>query len=130
MGSTRASGRAALVKGSVRRRGRTWAITYDEPTVPGAPRKQRTKSGFASAGDAQRYLREQLRRIDTATYAPPEKTTIERYLAEEWLPSTRRRVRPLTYARYESLARVHVIPHIRRARVDGADAGASRDALR
>jgi Arm DNA-binding domain len=90
------------VKGSVRRRGAGWAITYDEPAT-GGKRRQRTKAGFTSRALAERYLREQLRRIDTATYAPPEKTTLERYLVDEWLPATRRRVR----SRSSAMSRSH-----------------------
>ena len=47
-----------------------WAARWDEPGE-GGKRRQRRKGGFATKRKADRFLRDQLARLDDGTYATP-----------------------------------------------------------
>jgi integrase len=99
-----------MARGSVRQRGSTWTVVFDEPRAHGR-RRQRSKGGFRTRKDAERYLREQLVSLDARTYVPPRKLTVATYLAEHWLPAMHARgLRPSTLARYESHTRCAINP--------------------
>jgi integrase len=99
-----------MAQGSVRQRGTTWTVVFDEPRADGR-RRQRSKGGFRTRKDAERYLREQLVSLDAGTYMAPHKLTVATYLAEHWLPAMQARgLRPSTLARYESHVRCAITP--------------------
>ena len=99
-----------MAQGSVRQRGTTWTVVFDEPRADGR-RRQRSKGGFRTRKDAERYLREQLVSLDAGTYMAPHKLTVAIYLAEHWLPAMQARgLRPSTLARYESHVRCAITP--------------------
>ena len=79
-----------MAQGSVRQRGSTWTVVFDEPRAEGR-RRQRSKGGFRTRKDAERYLREQLVSLDAGTYMAPHKLTVATYLAEHWLPAMQAR---------------------------------------
>jgi integrase len=99
-----------MAQGSVRQRGTTWTVVFDEPRADGR-RRQRSKGGFRTRRDAERYLREQLVSLDAGTYMAPHKLTVATYFAEHWLPALQARgLRPSTLARYESHLRCAITP--------------------
>jgi integrase len=99
-----------MAQGSVRQRGSTWTVVFDEPRTDGR-RRQRSKGGFRTRKDAERYLREQLVTLDARTYVAPRKLTVATYLVEHWLPAMHARgLRPSTLARYESHVRCAIAP--------------------
>jgi integrase len=99
-----------MARGSVRQRGGTWTVVFDEPRAQGR-RRQRSKGGFRTRKDAERYLREQLVSLDARTYVAPQKLTVAAYPAEHWLPAMHARgLRPSTLARYESHVRCAIVP--------------------
>jgi integrase len=103
-----------MAQGSVRQRGSTWTVVFDEPRADGR-RRQRSKGGFRTRKDAERYLREQLVSLDAGTYMAPHKLTVATYLAEHWLPAMQARgLRPSTLARYESHVRCAITPALGR----------------
>jgi integrase len=110
------------VTGHVRKRGQTWTVVHDEPS-PDGKRRQRTKGGFATKRDAQRYLTDALARIDGSTYASPSKLALGEYLTDEWLPAVESTLRPLSVTRYRSIIRLYITPHIGAARVQGLSGG-------
>jgi hypothetical protein len=79
-----------MAQGSVRQRGTTWTVVFDEPRADGR-RRQRSKGGFRTRKEAERYLREHLVSLDVSldagTYIAPHKLTMATYLAEHWLPA-------------------------------------------
>jgi integrase len=93
------------MRGSIRRRGGSWTVTYDEPA--GAGRRQRSKGGFATKREAQAFLTEALRRIDVGTYSAPAKVTLGAYLVDEWLPAATPTLRPSSVATYG-----HMVKHL------------------
>jgi integrase len=99
-----------MARGSVRQRGTTWTVVLDEPRADGR-RRQRSKGGFRTRKDAERYLREQLVSLDAGTYMAPHKLTVATYLAEQWLPAMQARgLRPSTLERYEDHVRCAITP--------------------
>jgi integrase len=99
-----------MARGSVRQRGITWTVVFDEPQADGR-RRQRSKGGFRTRKDAERYLREQLVSLDAGTYMAPHKLTVATYLAEHWLPAMQARgLRPSTLTRYEDHVRCAITP--------------------
>jgi Arm DNA-binding domain/Phage integrase, N-terminal SAM-like domain len=99
-----------MAQGSVRQRGSTWTVVFDEPR-PDGRRRQRSKGGFRTRKDAERYLREQLVSLDAGTYMAPHKLTVATYLTEHWLPAMQARgLRPSTLERYESHVRCAITP--------------------
>jgi Arm DNA-binding domain len=67
------------MRGHTYRRGSTWTAVYDEPGDEGK-RRQRSKGGFPTRKDAQRFPTDQLARIDSGGYAAPSKLTLGEYL--------------------------------------------------
>jgi integrase len=99
-----------MARGSVRQRGSTWTVVFDERRTDGW-RRQRSKGGFRTRKEAERYLREQLVSLDARTYVAPHKLTVATYLTEHWLPAMQARgLRPSTLARYESHVRCAIGP--------------------
>src|SRR5215472_10623052 len=90
----------------------SWGYTVDLG-VPGAPRDQRKKMGFATKAGAL----EDMHRVQTAkadgTYLAPSKQTLGDYL-ETWVRGGCGDVRPWTLRGYESVVRVHIIPRLGR----------------
>lgn len=95
------------MRGSTRRRGRTWTCYYDGPADPGtAKRVQKSKGGFRTQKDAQRYLATVVvETADTGAFTEPSRTPLARFLTDEWLPAVRGQLRPLTVRKYDQIAR-------------------------
>jgi integrase len=111
------------MRGSIRRRGRSWTVTYDEGFDEHGRRRQRSKAGFATRAEAQRFLTDALSRLDGGTYAAPSKTTVRDYLEAEWLPAVTGTVRPLSLEKYRSIVKLRILPtlgHLRLQALTGA----------
>ena len=98
-----------MQRGSLRKRGATWTAYYftDDGT-----RRQHSKGGFRTKAEAQAYLTEVLGRIQRREFVEPHKLTLAEYLSERWLPAQEINLRSTTYASYESIIRLHIIPHL------------------
>jgi Arm DNA-binding domain len=90
--------------GSVRKRGSTWSVRYDEPTDDGG-RRQRRRGGFATRREAQGWLAEQTRRIRDNVYVPPSRLTVATFSRDEWLPHAERTLRPMSARAYAAMVR-------------------------
>jgi integrase len=110
------------MRGHVYKRAQTWTVVHDEPGEDGK-RKQRSKGGFAIRREAQRYLNDQLARLDRGTYAAPSKLTVAEFLAGEWLPAAESTIRPNTFAAYERSVRLHIRPPIGGIRLQSLSGG-------
>jgi integrase len=110
------------MRGSVRKRGASWSVVFDEP-APDGQRRQRTKGGFGTRRDAQTYLTEQLARLDGGTYSAPAKITIAAFLEEHWLPTIAGKLRANTVATYRTLARSYIVPAIGGVRLQALTPG-------
>ena len=100
------------MRGHVYKRGSTWTVVYDEKPDENGKRRQRSKGGFATRREAQRFLTDTLARLDTGSYAAPSKLTVADYLEREWLPAVEGTLRPLSVQRYRSIIRLYIKPRI------------------
>ncbi len=110
------------MRGTTYKRGGTWTVVYDEPEQDGR-RRQRSKGGFATRRDAERFLRDQLARLDSGSYAAPSKLTVADFLKREWLPAVEGTLRPLSAEKYRQAVRLYVEPRIGSQRLQGVSGG-------
>ena len=86
-----------------------WAFQVDL-NAPGAPRRQRQGSGYATRGAAVAAMREAQSRADAGEPEPTRLTTGQ--WLERWLPSMRGRVRGGSWVGYELAVRRHLAPRL------------------
>ena len=110
------------MRGHVYKRGQSWTVVHDEPSDVGK-RRQRSKGGFATRREAQRYLNDQLSRLDQGSYSAPSKLTVREFLEGEWLPAVESTIRPNTAAAYERSVRLHIQPHVGAIRLQSLSGG-------
>lgn len=111
------------MRGSVRKRGSSWAIVYDEGRDPvTGKRQQRWKSGFRTRLDAERALSKTVTSVQDGTYVRPTDQTVAELL-DEWLEVRRSKLRPGTWATYRRYIDVHVVPAIGAMKLQSLDAG-------
>ena len=99
------------MRGSVRKRGGSWAVIYDEPRADGR-RRQRWLSGFRTRKDAEAKLAEVLGQLAGTGYVEPAKLTVGDYLEHQWLPAVRGSLRSGTWENYARTLRTRVIPRL------------------
>jgi hypothetical protein len=90
------------MRGHVYRRGSSWTVVYDEQPDENGKRRRRSKGGFSTKKEAQRFLTDTLARIDGGSYAAPSKLTMTEFLEREWLPAVESTLRPLSAQRYRA----------------------------
>jgi integrase len=110
------------MRGSTKRRGASWYATWDlEPEDLGADpvtgnrrqrRRQRSKGGFRTRKDAERFVRETVAAVDAGTFIEPSRQPLGDFLEREWLPAVEGRLRPLSIRTYRQAIRVHIVPRI------------------
>ena len=111
------------MRGHVTKRGSTWTVVYDEGTGEDGKRRQRSKGGFATRREAESFLTDTLQRLDTGSYARPQKVTFADYVHRQWLPSVKSTIRPLTFKGYERVMTRNVIPGIGSVRLQSLSGG-------
>jgi len=111
------------MRGHTYKRGQSWSAVYDELPDETGKRRQRSKGGFQTRKEAQRFLTDTLARIDSGSYAQPSKLTVAEFLEFEWLPAVENTLRPLSIQRYRSLVRLYIRPRIGSMRLQGLSAG-------
>ena len=95
----------------VGKRGSTWTAYYYVADLDGQ-RRQRSKGGFKTKAEAQRYLTATVAAVERGEYVEPVKLTLADYLRSRWLPLMQSQVRPSTWDSYCRLMEIHVIPRI------------------
>lgn len=89
--------------------GKRWRVIYDGPPDPETgKRRQRQKRGFTRERDAQRFLRDQLAKVEDGTYVARSTQTLAEYLRDAL---DGMKLRDTARANYEGAAR-YVIPRI------------------
>ena len=97
------------MKGSIKRRGKSWRIIVDVGRDESGQRKQQWYSGFQTKKAAEEKLTEILGSLQGGAYVEPTKRTVASFLGE-WLPSIAASVRPSTWTAYRILCEAHIIP--------------------
>jgi integrase len=111
------------MRGHVYKRGTTWTVVCDEGHDEHGRRRQRSKGGFATRRDAQRFLTDVLARLGDGSYAQPSKLTLAEFLEGEWLPAVEGTLRPLSVQTYAALIRGHMVPRLGSLRLQAVTGG-------
>jgi len=98
------------VKGSVKKRGKTWRIIVDIGRDENGKRQQKWYSGFATRRAAEAKLTEIKASLQSGEYVEPSKRTLGAFLVKEWLPSIAASVRPSTSTAYKMICDKRIVP--------------------
>ncbi len=98
------------MRGSIRKRGRTytWYLFVPDPAT-GKPR-QRSRGGYRTKRECQAGLNDALAAIRAGTFVEASRRTTGSFLRDEWLAAMELNVRPTTWATYKGLLDAYVIP--------------------
>ena len=99
------------MRGHAYKRGTSWTVVYDEQPADDGKRHQRSKGGFATQKEAERFLTDALARIDGRTYVEPARITLTDW-CEQWLGVQRSRLRPSTWESYRDVLQGRVMPEL------------------
>ncbi len=100
------------MRGSICKRGKTWAYVVDiGKDARTGKRKQAKKGGFATRAAAQQALAAVLVELQQGAYIAPSKLTVGEFLTE-WLPSMRHTVRDNTFAVYRINIEKYIVPNV------------------
>jgi integrase len=99
------------MRGHVRKRGRKWAVVYDEGVDEKGRRVQRWKSGYATKREAEAALTKILNSLAEGEYVRPTADTFGTFL-DEWLEAVEHELRPSTFASYRMMIRRHIKPRL------------------
>src|SRR5207248_5303079 len=89
-GARRRRGAGRLMRGHVRKRGRTYSYWIELPNDPvSGARRQATKGGFRTKRECQDALTETLELVRTGRFVHQSSRTVRAFLVDEWLPSVR-----------------------------------------
>jgi len=97
------------MKGHTAQRGKTWTYWVDADRDEAGKRKQITKGGFPTEREARKALNLLMVDLDRGTHVETTKQTVAAFM-REWLPSSKGRVKPSTWATYRSLTEKQIIP--------------------
>jgi integrase len=97
-----------MQRGFVRKRGSSWTAYYYVTTARG--RRQHSKGGFRTKGEAQAYLTRTLADLQRGVFVESTKLTVGEYLLDRWLPIMEHTIRPSTWDSYKRMIERHVIP--------------------
>jgi integrase len=99
------------MRGHVRRRGKRWAVVYDEGYDQSGRRVQRWKSGFNTKAEAEAALTKILNSLAEGEYVKPTADTFGAFL-DEWLEAVEPQLRPSTFASYRMMTERHIKPRL------------------
>lgn len=98
-------------QGRVFKRSGGWAFVVDV-NLPGAPRKQRTQSGFRTRAEAVAAMHGVQESLRTGSYVNPDRVPLGMWMREVWLPAVKGQLRPTTWDSYEAYFRLYVLPRL------------------
>lgn len=87
-----------------------WYVVVDVGVGSDGRRKQKWHGGFATRREAEVERAKIVNNLHSGGYVAPDRLTLAEWVRESWLPLTRTRVRPSTYASYRSNMETHVLP--------------------
>jgi hypothetical protein len=117
------------MRGSIRKRGRTytWYLFVPDPAT-GKPR-QRSRGGYRTKRECQAGLNDALAALRAGTFVETSRRTIGSFVRDEWLPVMELNLRPTTWATYQGLLDASRDPHSRGRRATAAHSRPSQRPL-
>jgi integrase len=101
------------VRGTVIKRGKSWAVVVEVGRDPNTGKRVRKwHSGYRTKRDAERARIEILSRLDHGTYVSPDRRTVGSYLEGDWLPAVKARLKTSTWDSYSRNIRLHISPEL------------------
>ena len=95
------------MRGTVIKRGNTWqAMWYTHRTIDGK-RERKTKSGFHTKKEAERFLRQQIEDVESTIYTKTTRCTVGAYLLN-WLEEYSRNLEQNTINGYRNNIENHI----------------------
>jgi integrase len=91
-------------------RGGTWTAYWEEGKTPDGRRRQGSKGGFRTKGEALEYLAAVQSAKQQGSYVQPVKLTFGQYLTESWLPAQEKRLRHSSLSDYRDRINNYVLP--------------------
>ena len=111
------------MRGHVHKRGTTWTVVYDEGHDENGRRRQRSKGGFATRRDAQRFLTDVLSRLGDGSYAQPSKVTLAEFLTASGCRRSRARCGRSRFIQQRSAVRARIVPRLGHVRLQALTGG-------
>jgi len=104
-------------RGTIIKRGGSWAVVIDRGRDENGKRRRDWHSGYTSRAEAERARTELLRARDRGEYVAPSRLSFGDFLTKRWLPAleaavTAGRLRPSTAAHYRRLVTAHIAPRL------------------
>jgi integrase len=107
------------VRGHVAKKGKNYyAVIYSGIDPRSGKERYRWVAAGPRRGDAERLVNDLVKRRHDGDDGPADRTTLQAYLVDRWLPIQETRLRPSTYSSYKSTIDLHVVPYIGGIRLD------------
>jgi hypothetical protein len=88
----------------------TWYVVLELGRDATGRRRQKWHGGFRTRREAEAARAKLVNEVNTGVYAEPTKTTLEEWVLGSWLPTMKSQVKPTTWASYDRMLRLHVLP--------------------
>lgn len=89
------------MRGTVIKRGRTYSVVIERERDPSGKRRREWHSGYRTKRDAEDARVRLLSALQRGEHTEPSRLTLAAFLEDRWMPATRTRVRPSTFASYQ-----------------------------
>ncbi|MDX1468940.1 MAG: site-specific integrase [Acidimicrobiia bacterium] len=89
-----------------------WYVVIELPRGEDGKRRQKWNGGYKTRREAERVRAKLVTELASGSYVEPSQTTFGDWVADQWLPLTKTRVKPTTYDSYERNLRLHVLPSL------------------
>jgi hypothetical protein len=88
----------------------TWYVVINLGRGATGRRRQKWHGGFRTRKEAEAARAKLVNEVNTGIYAEPTKITLQEWVTGSWLPTMRSQVKPTTWASYDRMLRLHVLP--------------------
>lgn len=89
-----------------------WYVVVDVGVDRSGRRKQKWHGGFATRREAEVARARIVNNLHTGDYVSPDRLTLAAWIRDSWLPMTKTRVKPSTFASYQANLEIHVLPSL------------------
>jgi len=88
----------------------TWYVVINLGRDENGRRRQKWHGGFRTRKEAEAARAKLVNQVNTGVYAEPTKITLKEWATGSWLPTMKSQVKPTTWASYDRMLRLHVLP--------------------
>ena len=88
----------------------TWYVIINLGRDENGRRRQKWHGGFRTRKEAEAARAKLVNEVHTGIYAEPTKLTLEDWTVGSWLPTMKTQVKATTWASYDRMLRLHVLP--------------------